>query len=348
MITVIDVLNILTGGENYLIKINDYNKISNDVEDEFNLFERNEIPVPTPFKVSGSDSRINISIQNKIYGTVKLNPRQAERVGLPTKIQTGPVYKTKTIIRDGKLNCSNMDLIVDLATCLKLTQYEIPFTRIQYKTTYPGVCINIDLSGYELIDSKSADMSLDNVLDNTDNINKLKAKQKVLNSLIKEFKPVIEEIPGFSKEQTELLFDHGLNEKLQYIGVSNKVKSSNETYTGDVVNFKVKGSSMSPFNKVLERVASGKKLNELDSIQYNYYNTLQERLSCLTVEQDKLFALNGELSLIKKQLSSLKMKNVLIKMLMVNSPVSEMAFDTTQPVQYKGLTIEFSQETFTK
>lgn len=348
MLTVVDILRILGEGENYLIKVNDYNKITNEVEDEFNLFERKEMPIPTPFKVSGSDTRVNISIQNKIYGQVKLNPRQAARVGLPSTIQTGPVYKTKTIIRDGKLNCSNMDLIVDLSTCLKLTKYQVPFTKIEYHTTYPGVCINIDLNGYELIDNKVADMSLDNILDNVNNINKLKAKQKVLNALMKDLKEPIEEIPGFSKEQTDLLFDHGLNDKLQYTGVANKTKETKETYSGDVVNFKLKGSSMSAFNKVLEKVETGKSLNQMDTIQYNYFIELKDKTNNFISDEDKLFVLKTEVNGIKGQLSHLKMKNVLIKMLMLNSPISEMAFDTTQPISYKGLTIELTQQDFTK
>lgn len=348
MLTVIDILNILSGGENYLIKVNNYNRITNDVVDEFNLFERKEIPVPTPFKMSASESRVNISIQNKIYGEVKLNPRQAARVGLPSVIQTGPIYKSKTIIRDGKLNCSNLDLIVDLQTCLKLTKYNVPFTRIEYKTTQPGICINIDLNGLDIIDHKSGEVSLDNILDNIESMNILKAKQKVINALIKDISVVEDTIPGFSKEQTELLLDHGLDCNLQYIGVANKIKETVETYTGDVVNFKVKGSTMSSFSKVLERVKDGKKLNELDTVQFNYYNELQQKLNIFKNNDDILFTLNSELSFIKGQLSRLKMKNVLTKMLIINSPVSEMAFDTTQPIQYKGLTIEISQQTFSK
>lgn len=349
MLTVMDILKVLSGGENYLIKVNNYNKITNDVVDEFNLFERKEIPVPTPFKMMGSESRINVTIQNKIYGEVKLNPRQAARVGLPSVIQTSPIYKNKTIIRDGKLNCSNIDLIVDLETCLKLTRHNIPFTKIDYKTTQPGICINIDLTGFELIDSKSSNASLEDILNNVKTMNILKAKQKVLNSLIKDLKTNEEAIPGFTKEQTELLLDHGLDCNLQYVGVANKTKETVETYTGDVVSFKVKGSTMSTFSKVLDRVKDGKKLNELDSVQFDYYNELQEKLSIFkSNEQDMLFTLNSELSLIKGQLSRLKMRNVLIKMLMVNSAVSEMAFDTTQPIQYKGLIIEMSQQNFTK
>lgn len=348
MLTVIDILMILNKGENYLIKVNDYNRINNVVVDEFNLFEKREIPVPTPFKMSGSDSRINISIQNKIYGEVKLNPRQASRVGLPSTIQTSPICKSRTIIRDGKLNCSNMDLIVDLETCLTLTRYNVPFTRIDYKTTHPGVCINIDLSKFQLIDQKVGSISLDEIHDNVKSINVLKAKQRVLNALIKDYKVTTGTISGFTKEQTEILYDHGLDCNLQYIGVSNKIKETVETYTGDVVSFKVQGSSMSTFTKVLERVKEGKNLNELDTIQFNYYNEVQEKLNIFKRNEDILFTLNNELSSIKTQLSGLKMKNVLIKMLMVHSPISEMAFDTTQPVQYKGLTIEMSQGTFTR
>ena len=88
---------------------------------------------------------------------------------------------------------------------LTLTRYNVPFTRIDYKTTYPGVCINIDLSKFQLIDQKVGNISLDEIHDNVKSINVLKAKQRVLNALIKDYKVTTGTISGFTKEQTETL-----------------------------------------------------------------------------------------------------------------------------------------------
>ena len=349
MITIIDVLNILTSGDNYLIKVNDYNKISGETEDTFNLFERSSKLIPTKFKISGHESRANISINQNIYGKVKLNPKQASRVGLPNTVITSPMIRQKTIIRDGQLNCGNFDLLVDLNTCLKLSQLNIKFEMIEYQTEIPGVAINLDLTGLPIVDNKLYSVSFDDILTNIKEINVLKVKQKVLNALSNMVKNTVDVIPGFNKEQTELLYDHGLNSSLQYVGVNNKAKETTQSYTGNVISFKVSNSSSSSFKVLMERVQNNKKLNVLDTVQYKYYLEVNSKLSTGNFsDAEKEFILSQLSKEIKRKINSLKLQNTISKVLILNSPVSEMAFDTATAFKHKDLTIEMKEEIFTK
>lgn len=348
MITIIDVLRILEKGDNYLVKVNDYNKISIETVDEFNLFEKSE-NVPTKFKVIGHDSRTNIMVYQKVEGYVKLNPKQADRVGLPHKIKVNPTIKNRVIIRDGKVNSGNMDLIVDINTCLKLTQLNIDFKRIENKTNISGIAINLDITNLPIADDKLHDLGFDNILNTCKEINILKVKQKVLNALLGELKITSNGISGFTKEQTELLYDHGLNSSLQYVGVNNKQKPVKEQYTGKTISFKVSGSSSSSFKTLMERVKEGKKLNGLDTIQYNYYEELENKFKLLGLtDVEKIFVLNEHLDTIKNQIKELRLQNTISRILLSETVISEMAFDTSVPYKHKELTIEVKEEVFEK
>lgn len=349
MKSVLEVLNILNDGENYLVKVNNYNRISNKSVDEFDMFERNAISVPTPFELMGNENRLNISLQNKIYGIVKINPIQARKVGLSNTINSSMIYRNKTVIRDGKLNVEELELIVDTQTYLLLKKNNINFKQLENDTTYPGFKIILNLVGLPIINATN-NISLDEILENVNSINVLKAKQKVLNSLIKELPKEEEAIPGFTEEQTQLLKEYGLNEKLQYIGIENKTNETEEVYDGEIIEFKVKGSSMNSFKKVLERIKENKKLNKLDQIQYDFYNDIKDKVKMMgltDVEDLKMFY-KSELKKIKGQLFSIKMRNTIIKIEFINSEISEVAFDSDNTFSYNGLVIVRKEEKFTK
>lgn len=346
MITVIDVLKVLERGENYLIKINNYNKISNEVKDVFNVYENNET-IPTRFKMNGHDSRMNISIYEKSTGYVKLNPRQAERVGLPYTIKTNPIVKSKVIIRDGELNCSNFDLIVDFNTYMTLKEFHIDFKKIDNNTNISGIAINLELNGLDIVDNKLYQPSLDDILNNCKKLNILKVKQKVLNALLSEYGEFKND--EFTSEQLQILEDHGLNSSLQYVGVKNEIQQTNNEYTGKIVTFKTSGSSSSTFKVLMERVRDGKKLNELDTIQYEYYQELQNKMIVLgLIDVEKKFLLNENLNSIKNEIKKIKLNNTIYKMLIAKTTSSEIAVDAATPYKHNELTIEIKDQIFTK
>ena len=349
MITIIDVLRILQKGDNYLIKVNDYNKISVETEDTFNLFERSQNHVPTKFKVIGHDTRTNIMVYQRVDGYVKLNPKQADRVNLPHKIKVNPTIKNRVIIRDGQVNCGNMDLIVDINTCLRLSELNVQFKKIDNTTNIPGIAINLDISNLPIADDKLYNLGFDNILDTCKEINVLKVKQKVINALLNDLKSTPDVIPGFTKEQTELLYDHGLNSSLQYVGVNNQHKEIKEQYKGKIITFKVSGSSSSSFKVLMDRIKNGKKLNVLDTIQYNYYEELQNKFIVLGLsEVEKKFVLTEHLDSIKNKIKELRLQNTISRILISESAISEMAFDSSTPYKHKELTIEIKEEVFEK
>ena len=346
----LEVLKTLNQGENYLIKIDNYEKIGCEVIDNFNLFERKEIPVPTPFLLIGHDNRMNLSVENKIYGQVKLNPIQAKKVGLPPVIKGPMTYNTKTIIKDGELNVENMDLIIDNKTYMTLLKNNIEFTEIENTTSYPGYVINLDLTKIPF-DNIKTNFTMDEIIANMEKINELKAKQKVLNALISKLpKENVESFALFTPEQCELLREHGLDSNLKYIGVDNEVVKKSE-YTSQTVNFKLKGSTMSSFSAVLKRVQDGKSLNALDTIQYDYYNELNALMVQLQLanDNDKRNYLQEQLKAIKGELFKLRLRNVFIKLELNNSSVKEMALESDSGFVYNNkLKIQFSTQTFQK
>lgn len=349
MMNLLEVLKVLNQGENYFVKVDNYENIGCEVVDNFNLFQRGNVAVPTPFTLIGHDNRMNISVANKIYGQVKLNPIQAKKVGLPPIIKGPVTYNTKTIIRDGILNVKNMDLIIDNKTYMTLLNNNVEFTEKDNDTLYPGYIINIDLTKLPFDNIKS-NFTMDEIQSNMEKINELKAKQKILNALISQIPKIEHESFGnFTPEQSNLLKEHGLNENLQYVGIDNETIKTSE-YTSQIIDFKLKGSTMNSLPNLLKRVQDGKKLNNLDTIQYNYYNELNNSLNQLQLSnEEKLNFLNDKLSPIKSELAKLRLRNVIIKLDLNNSPVKEMALESDSEFSYnKTLKIQFSSKSFNK
>lgn len=338
----LNVLKVLNQNENYFVKVvEEYNNIGREVKDNFNLFERNEIATPTPFRLIGHDSRLNISVENKIYGKVKLNPIQAKKVGLD-KIIDGPMtYNTKTIIRDGKLNVNKIQCIVCYRTYFQLKKMNVNMTELENTTSYPGKLINIDLSGLTI--TPKIDFSLDDIYGNVNMINELKAKQKVLNALKAKNIDEGQMESIFTPDQIELLKEHGLNENLVYVGVDNEIKEAKETYEADIINFKIKKSACSSFKGMLQRIKDNKSLNALDTIQYNYYVDIQNKSLNLDDEEKNDFILN-KLSKIKSQLRSLRLENTLMKIELYKSQVLNAAINAS----HKDLVIEIKKQQFEK
>ena len=349
-INVIDVLKILNEGQNYLVKVNNYNKIGNEVVDEFDMFERSAVSIPTPFELQGNENRLNISVQNQIYGVVTINPIQAKRVNLPKIIETPKMYRTKTVIVDGKLNIENLEVIIDNTTYFQLKKYNVNFEELENPTSYPGHYILLQLTGLPI--SNKQDFTLDEILENVEKLNELKAKQRVLNALNKKLPSESNEtIPGYNEEQTQVLKDHGLNEKLVYVGIENKVKEAKEVYEGDIIEFKVKNSTMSSFSDVLKRISSGKKLNTMDQIQYDFYNQVLDKTKALDLnEVDELRNFyKSELKKIKNQIFYITLRNTMIKIAFKDSALNEVLFDSEGNFGYKGkLTINYKSKQFSK
>lgn len=343
----IDVFTILNEGENYVFPIKNYNRIGKRIEDNFNLFSKNEVSL-TPFTLITNKERLNFSIQNRLHGLVKLNPKTAAKVGLPKEIKSN-IYRRKTLVKDGELNVESLELLVDTKTYFQLKALGLNIQDLENDTQYPGYHIILDLTKIQLINDNYKNYTMDSIMDNVKETFILEAKQKVVNSLLKSFAK--ESIPGFTEEQIEVLEEHGLDKNLKYIGVDNEEKEAEEEYSSKIIEFKIKGcGSLSSLNDVLKRVSENKKLNLGAQTMHDYYVQLKGKLVEMpdASEDDIKAYYDGELKSIKAQLFRLRLKSTIIKATMIQSPIDELAMETNSEYKYKDLTISQTIKTFVK
>lgn len=339
-VCIMDVFNLLNEEGNYVFPIKDYKRIGRKVEDNFNMFEKVERSL-TPFKLVVNKERLNLSIQNKFQGHVKLNPISAKKVDLPKKIQSN-IFRNKTIVKDGELNIEELEMIINTKTYLQLKRLGINMVEMKNDTQYEGYHITLNFKGLKLIDNKYKKYTLDSIMESSKEMFILEAKQKVVNTLLKLL-PEKDAIPGYNDEQIELLKEYGLDKNLNYKGIDNEVKAIKETYSSKVIEFKVKGCSGLPkLDDVLQRSIDGKKLNLGQQTMFDYYTEIKTNVGSMnnpSIEEMRLFY-NMELKSIKKQLFKIKLNNTITKALMVQSPMQEIALDSSGKYQYKDLVIK--------
>jgi hypothetical protein len=332
---VMDLLKLLATGSNFYVPVKDYNRIGLKVDDQFNLFTANKEEVKAPFNDFVFNSQhLNLSVRYMVNGTVKLNPKQAKANNLPTVIDSR-IFRNQTIIKDGNLNVTKFQAWIDKATSLKL------FKLLQDKTLPMGVAVpvlgsvkddsgsllhEIDLTKLPIINRMYAKKSSDikNVLTIAQQIEKLKASQKVLNhyigkiplTFIQESNPIglserRVDTKSLSSEQLEVLKEHGLNAKLDYQGVDNQSseKNENDYYISRLIQFTIKGwSSLPKVDDVVAKSLKGAKLNEPATAMLETINEIADRgiennkdelEASLATVKSELFDLNVELNTLK-------------------------------------------------
>ena len=322
MKSVIDVLTILNNGNNFIYDIKNYNNIGDKVIDNFNLFNKYENQEPTPFKLIPHASRMNLTVQIINYGSVKINPKQAKREGINSEFNHIPTYNNKTIIRDGVLNVDMITVLIDNLTYMKLKHYNINMDQIGEKNN--GYIVNINLNKLPLINKTTP--NLDNILNDNKLLLKLSSQMQVLRYL-KENKNELDNI--FNDSQKQLIKDHGLNDKMIYVGVDLQSETS-EKYEAKIINFKIKNSSSNSISKILKKISEGKKLNNLEIFKYDYY----ER----TKNYNQHF-IKDEMHNIGKRINEIKLINVINKINLIN---------IDKPIEHNELIIDSKIEIKTR
>lgn len=346
---IVDLLTILDEGESYIFNIKNYSRIGNKTVDNFNLFLKND-SILSKFNLVVNKDRLNFSVRTIIYGNVKINPITAKRVGLP-KIINSKLFKTYTIVKDGKLNVDELELIINNRTYLLFKNSNINMEELDNNTEYFGHHVIISLKGLPLIDDKYNKYNYDDILSLNKELKELEAQQKVVNYFIKKLKETKEEtiIEGFNEEQTLILKEHGLDDNLTYIGIDPEIKEAKETYEGKIIEFKIKNySSIPSVQNVLKRHDEHKPLNPISNLMLDYFLILKENSKNI-LDYDKLLSFyNIELKDIKSRILKLKIKNIIIKSLLMDSGNEELAIDSDTKIKYNELTIEKTLKTFTR
>lgn len=276
---IIDFLSELTQVDCQYIPVENYNRIGKKVVDSFNLFkkDKSKLPMSDMKELVFNDKKLNVSIRYIIEGTVSINPRQASKVGLENEYRT-KMYRMQTIIKDGTLNIPSIQVRISEGELEKLS-YEA--TKVFANSDYnrEGNYYVIDLSELPVTNRYYSSLSIEDILIRTKALLINKVMQKVINSLLADRKTekfsyyesgTVKK--DFIPEQIEVLKEHGLNSKLEYVGVDNKVvKDENgDFYEAKSIEFAIKGCSSIP--KIADSLAkreNGKKMNIMDEIICN-------------------------------------------------------------------------------
>jgi hypothetical protein len=302
---VIDFLGELTRVPCTYIPVENYNRIGKKVVDEFNLFRKNPEIQPSSHmeELVFNEKKLNVSIRYLIHGFVDINPRQASKVGLETSYPT-KMYRMQTIIKDGTLNIPQINVkISDSDLCFLSDEAKKMFNSYNKEKDY----YVIDLTKLPITNRKYSDMTIEEVLNSTKALVMWKSKLKAIKTLIEKDDSIkyyenSNTCIEFTPEQIEVLKEHGLNNKLEYIGVANKtVKNEDgDFYEARQIEFAIKGCSSIPkITDSIKKKENGKKLNIMDEI----INTTIEDLK----DESQTYIMT-ELGLAKSAISCLSTK----------------------------------------
>lgn len=321
-----DVLGIILDSEDSYYKYaTEYSRIGKKVVDTFNLFHRNkdeEVLTPANDLVFNK-SRLNVSIRSVINGTVSLNPKQAAKVGLPSELPS-KIYRNQTLVKDGAPNMAEAtfkvsedtvdklislfsgwksDDIMDISRDeagdfeVKIHLYNLPI--INY--SYVGDCTDVQRL-LEVVSTQTY----------------LQAAQKSLGFLrddVYEYRKqhgifdVSKQFAQYTPEQVQVLIDHGLNDRAEYVGVNNVTEKSGDSYVVRELEFYMKGySSLPTRDKYYTKKSSGGKLNGPESMMLQAENDFRDLATGLEYASNEyLDKLNASINKVKTQLALIRM-----------------------------------------
>jgi len=299
----LDLLRLLAENNAQYVYTKEYKRIGLKTKDTFNLFKWDDkIHTTKMSDLIFNDKELNVSLRSKITGTVSLNPNRATSVGLPETIKSF-IYRNQTIIKDGQLNIKNIKVIVDNETLTKLNEHNGLVISEEYFNDNKQI-VGLDLTAIPVVnqtylsDNKlSADYILNAVMEN----NKLTIKNKIF----KYFLSMIEEkeySEQYSKEQVEVLKEHGIDNTGMYSGVKlvTAEKKEDDFYITRNLIFNIKGDvSLPSVNTVLKLKKEPTK--GMKKYLYDEYNTIANTISEMSVEERKEF-LKTEMKKNNKQL----------------------------------------------
>lgn len=339
---VMDILGFLQKNDSFYVpfskRVEEYKRITRKTTDDFNLFNITDKEVITPFSnFVYNKEHMNLSILLNIPGTVKLNPKSAKEVNLPSEIDSS-IFRNHTIIKDGNLNTKEIEVLLpeDLKkdieniapTIVRETIEKVNNDNKEYLR-----CV-LSLDQIPIINKMYIDRSNDikSIFDIVNSITKLEARQKILGYYIDKADEAasISKKKGKFKEYTlnqiKVLEEHGLDKNLIYNGISKKRPSNDEldSYETRTMEFYISGCKAIPkVSDFLERISSGKKLTKimeimniemkyvLDKITEEKLNVDKSNIKLRNLLQDLLNECKKELIEYRNKLNTLKMAKII-------------------------------------
>jgi hypothetical protein len=311
----------------YSKNVPSYERIGKKAEDSFDLFTMTKDEITAPIQnFNFNKEHINLSLLFEVPGTVKLNPKAADGVGLPREIETTK-YRQHTIIKDGQLNVKRMEVLIPV-------QHRDMFSKVRFES-YDHYSIYdravIDLSVYPIINmSYMKNSSIDDVFKATKAATILETRQKLLGYYIDKCEEALPtqkkgEFRSYTVDQIRVLEEHGLDKNLRYNGVE-VTRPKNEDcdfYEIRVMTFALKGfSSIPKVDELFERIANKKKLTPALELMLEVHGMLEvkTKMNNLTLTTPNTLLLNWlteELAKTKIDLFKIRMKIATLKMVKI-------------------------------
>lgn len=319
-----DLLNIICVKGNYYDSSLSYDRIGRKVEDNFNMFVRDSNNLSPMTDIVYNEEKLNISIRFKIDGHVRINPKQANKVGLPSEFPCS-ILRTHTIVKDGNLNMGRIRVYLNKETYDNLyLQFESELPSMILESSEEEVngqyytVLLLDLNTIPVTNRYYGKIGSNSefIGNKVINITKLMSYLKVFKYYASKcHNPITTESSKYTKEQVDLLNEYGIKNGI-YSGISNSVKSCAESdyYFSRTMSFSLKGfSSLDPVSKVIDRINTGKKPKTSDEFMIEAIeamNKYSEMMSDAEI-QDKIECLSDDLKSLRKELCIVKISSVL-------------------------------------
>ncbi len=279
-----------------------YKRIGVKVEDKYNAFTFGPEEVRAPINdIIWNAEQFNLSLRFRAEGSVKLNPKAADNVGLPHDIP-GSIWRTHTFVRDGAINIAKAEFLLDQSVIDAMPlSFVAKSMYVHGQESWNGKVFTravIDLSSLPALNRNYVDdMPLPEVYDSVTEITKLEAAQKVINFLVDDLVETSATLKktgyyaSYNAEQIRVLEEHGIRKDGIYGGIDNKVETAAaiDFYKARSMSFYLKGVADLPSIKDFSDAVAGKKktINLGTRFMMDYHEDLLNRAQIMSIDVTK-------------------------------------------------------------
>jgi len=336
---VMDVLRILGSGNNiYIAPVGPgkrYKRIGKKVIDVFGTISRAEGEQRSLFaqNMQMNEEKMNISYRVERPINVHLNPKSANRVGLPETIRAKD-YRSYSIIKDGALNQTEIEALVQIDTFEELRSLGVPMMVIADEQVNEGFAVvnemmkrvTITLSSLPIINKMYTETGIREVLQSVKKVKEAEIAQKVLNSFVDEMSRMVSTVGAgggtgnggtsqatgyfrkLTPDQITVLEEHGINNRFVYKPIKVKTEESGEMYEARTLNFDLKDFATLPkVGDVMVKMVSKKPLTRSQERMAEYISHIRG----VAAEKGLSLADANSLSFVQSEL--MKVKDTLMK-----------------------------------